>query len=1294
MFKKSMGMRAFIGLCVVYAIANPIHLCGAPITWTNGSTNSCMVVLPNSWSPAVVPGTGDEAIFDTGDNVARNVPYYAVVPNPWTPGQIAFHAAPYVMVVGSSLSFAGSTLFPPGVTNTSFATQIFKISNSSNASTGSILFTGAGCTADAAYSGAVYYNLEQAGIVTFDSTSIANNANFNVTGPGSILTFQGSSSADISTIKTFSGGSVIFTASAFASSANMTADGGFIVFEPLATINSGNSANVTLINSGTLDINQQNTLQSLNTDQTSAVHLISANPLTITGSAQTMTIAGPVTGAGSLVFNNLLDSAAQRTTTFLLSAANSYAGPTTVSGNNNLVGNTTSLANSVVVNNIFGFTSQPTLTFDQDFSGIFLGNITGTGTSAQSVVITGGGEVQIPSGIGIPAGNTSSVAVPVTVMNGTLIGDTGSLLSDITLNNYGSELIFRQTASGTFARNIFAGTNGAVGTVLVDSPGTVTTFTSPFLTAGLFHLKTGNAIVHGNNVVAPVVVDNDTTLVLDSTTSVFANNISGSGGVQVGSHSVLTQVTLSGVNSYTGGTLVGTNVDLLGNTLSVQGNIQFSDSSGIVAFDQSGGPHSPVTNGVFSGNISGLGTVVIQGGLPVTFTGTNNSYPFTFVTGAGTNWIGTTNSLQGNVELQLGAQITFNQSFLGDFLGNITSPSSTGTMLVTGGGRVNLLGVNTFSGPITVASGTLEGNTLSIQQNISNFGTVQFTQLTNGTYSQSITGTGNLVKAGPGKLSLITPQTATNTYVKEGELNLNTTLNGNGTVESGGILSGVGTVTGNLSVLSGGVLKPGNSIGTMHIGGNVFMDVDSQYPVQINGAGNATDTIAAGTIQLVGGEVDVTSADGTFLLNTPYQIMHSNTPNGLTGTFSIVQAHGFFNPDVVDAEALYDPQNAYVILQTTFDHCPLTQNQANIAFQLDNLINPPADIQALLQELVVLPCDEIAFVFDEMSGLQYAGEMVVADMTNRQFIRRLFDPLRDILRTPPCCKSYSMDCCEEMGNWGHEIWVEAGGTRLSIDNGHEGYGLKANGYEVVGGLQHMFDEEWVVGLAGGYFEDQIHFHLPGKGKMHTVDVGLYALYRPNAYYLLGDLTFGTTSDKLHRTVAVGDFSATMQSKTRIYQGTFYAEAGTDVFMDWALFGCVLLQPFAGIELGYAHRSKITEHQGGSLNLELDSKSFFKSFSRLGFHFNTMPELGQMQLTLDLAWNYRLADAGRTSKERFTAFGTSFDIEGAPEQKSSFDGALALIVPAGKYINFYFEVAGQKWQSASTGSVYGGIQTNW
>jgi autotransporter-associated beta strand protein len=194
-------------------------------------------------------------------------------------------------------------------------------------------------------------------------------------------------------------------------------------------------------------------------------------------------------------------------------------------------------------------------------------------------------------------------------------------------------------------------------------------------------------------------------------------------------------------------------------------------------------------------------------------------------------------------------------------------------------GSLTLSGKNSYTGGTNVESGTLSGNTTSLQGEIVNNELVNFFQDVDGTYAGNLTGNGALDKNGVGKLSTTgNIQVGRFTDVSGGELSVEGTMgsptvfvdggtltvngemtsntvsvnaggamgvNGNltsplVTIDPGGELQGHGNITGFVDD-KGGEIAPGNSIGTLHIFGPLVMEPHSEYQVQING--NSSDDI-------------------------------------------------------------------------------------------------------------------------------------------------------------------------------------------------------------------------------------------------------------------------------------------------------------------------------------------------------------------------------------------------------------------------------------------------------------------
>jgi autotransporter-associated beta strand protein len=126
--------------------------------------------------------------------------------------------------------------------------------------------------------------------------------------------------------------------------------------------------------------------------------------------------------------------------------------------------------------------------------------------------------------------------------------------------------------------------------------------------------------------------------------------------------------------------------------------------------------------------------------------------------------------------------------------------SGRGSLTKAGGGTLVLSGANSYTGGTTVTSGTLEGDTTSLQGQIGNNATVAFNESGSGTYSDLMFGSGQLRKIGAGTLTL----SGANSYrgattVSTGALYVEgnqASATGSVTVDQGATLGGKGTIGG------------------------------------------------------------------------------------------------------------------------------------------------------------------------------------------------------------------------------------------------------------------------------------------------------------------------------------------------------------------------------------------------------------------------------------------------------------------------------------------------------------------
>lgn len=536
-----------------------------------------------------------------------------------------------------------------------------------------------------------------------------------------------------------------------------------------------------------------------------------------------------------------------------------------------------------------------------------------------------------------------------------------------------------------------------------------------------------------------------------------------------------------------------------------------------------------------------------------------------------------------------------------------------------------------------------------------------------------------LIKRGVGtqKLSGMNAYTGLTT-VEKGKLIITGSLAGDVQVDSGGILAGTGLIEGN--VVNMGTISPGESIGTLTIAGNLINN-NGNYDVEVDGSGNSDLIEVGGTAQLNGGVVYVSSVDGTFDLQSPYTIL---TAANVTGTYSGATP---VSPLLLRPILSYDPNNVFLTLFSDIEQAAKTHNQHAVARQLDSIINPNADQTLFLQQIINSPIPEARESLDSLSGYQHTDDLMIAEIHNHQFIRRLYDPLRSIV-TEECCDTCCCPCecgCGDLTAW---MEVEEGFSRSRGDE--EAFGFHMNNYNITAGLQKTVCDVLTGGVAGSYEYDHIHYSHGGTGKSNTGFVGLYGLYRPSRYYGLFDLTYGYSSKNLKRPIEAGRLRFHARSKPKLSQFSFYGEAGFDLCSN-----CFLIQPFVGITTSKYWRRKVTEHDADGWGLSIRKKDWSPTSSRLGVHITGQHLYSDpIVISLDVAWNYLLSSRKNKIHGRFKQFGKEFSIHGTELDNYSIDYALTVSTRCCDCVQAYLEVDGESWTHASTYNILAGIEVSW
>ncbi|EDD2828287.1 autotransporter outer membrane beta-barrel domain-containing protein [Salmonella enterica subsp. enterica] len=286
---------------------------------------------------------------------------------------------------------------------------------------------------------------------------------------------------------------------------------------------------------------------------------------------------------------------------------------------------------------------------------------------------------------------------------------------------------------------------------------------------------TGGTTISGGTLVATNVdalgsgaVTDDATLELN-TGGTFDNAISGSGQVVKSGDDVLT---LSGANSYSGGTLISDGT-LVASNVEALGTGDVTDNATLELN----------TGGTFDNVISGSGQVVKSGDDTLTLSGSNTYTGGTLISD-GTLVASNADAL-GTGDVTDNAVLELNTG--GDFDNAI---SGSGQVVKSGDDTLALSGSNTYTGGTTIGGGTL------VASNVEALGTGDVTNNaalelnTSGDFDNAISGSGKVEKSGDGALTL----SGSNTYTG------GTLISGGTLVASNVEALGTGDVTDNATL--------------------------------------------------------------------------------------------------------------------------------------------------------------------------------------------------------------------------------------------------------------------------------------------------------------------------------------------------------------------------------------------------------------------------------------------------------------------------------------------------------------
>lgn len=470
-------------------------------------------------------------------------------------------------------------------------------------------------------------------------------------------------------------------------------------------------------------------------------------------------------------------------------------------------------------------------------------------------------------------------------------------------------------------------------------------------------------------------------------------------------------------------------------------------------------------------------------------------------------------------------------------------------------------------------------------------------------------------------------------------------------VQPQALLGGVGTVTGN--VTNNGNIFPGTSSTSPAIGN---MTIVGNYEQGANSAYNAALFPDHAALLTVDGTVTIDSGATFYAVLQEPEVNYTNTPaylviqssGGVNGKFS-----SFISPSVLLSGVLSYPANQVVLTLSYSGISPIVTrgNGAKVALALDAITaSGSTAVSGIISSLLSLNPSQLVSAVNQLQPSLYKGAAVVQENNSVQVRNVISERFQTILDNQHCYISKTdQDAGKicELNERKVNLWLTGIGDFIhqSSTTFYDSYqvGYEGNTGGFVTGVDYNFLKNFYLGVLGGYTHSNVNWQ---QNQGHAgIDSGYAGVYLT----AIGNLVYGNLS-------VVGGWNHFDERRNIIYPGVSQtadnSHGGEQLIshLDTGLnfqYQQFTIRPFDSLDWIVQKEGGFTESNAGEYDLTVMKSHANMLRNELGINFAACRCFQGNKATFDtkFGWVHEARMSGKNSESEFAGTDVPFTTVG-------------------------------------------------